>query len=179
VSAWLRAALAAQLAFFALWGGRLLTSHRDVATVWLATAPVDPRDLLSGHYVALRYPISDPEHTGCNLPIAGDVVYLRLEPSGDALAVPDDGEAQISEPVDCRLEPPDASGDEVWIAGRLDATSGRTRLVYGIERFYVPETSALREATTGSVVAKVAINDAGEPRLIDLVPAKREPPTAE
>src|SRR6185436_20888926 len=55
---WLYVALAAQVLFFSAWGARLLTSHRDVGIVWLATEPVDPRDLLSGNYVALRYPIA-------------------------------------------------------------------------------------------------------------------------
>ena len=38
---------------------------------------------------------------------------------------------------------------------------------------YVPEDSTLRTAQSGSVVAKVAINEAGEPRLLALVTIQR------
>ena len=48
-------------------------------------------------------------------------------------------------------------------------------VTYGIERFYVPENSELRDARSGSVVAKVAINDASEPRLVDLVSFRQRP----
>jgi len=169
MTTWLRAALAVQLAFFAVWGARLLTSHRDVATVWLATEPVDPRDLLSGNYVALRYPMGDPAHTGCHLPIAADTVHLRLAPTGEEVTVAG-GPMPLWAPVECRLDPPDIGDGEVWLTGQVDAESGRRSVRYGIERFYVPENSRLREARSGTVVAEVAVNDAGEARLVDLVP---------
>jgi hypothetical protein len=165
---WLRLALAVQLVFFVLWGGRLLTSHRDVATVWLATDPVDPRDLLGGHYVALRYRITAPTSTHCELPIAGDTVYLQLVPTGEPVTTTD-GVAVLSEPVACTLERPTALPGEVWMVGHLDPQPERPRILYGIERLYVGEDSPLRTARSGSVVAKVAINDAYEPRLVGLV----------
>jgi hypothetical protein len=175
MSGWLRMVLAIQVVFFALWGGRLLTSHRDVATVWLATEPVDPRDLLSGHYVALQYRIAAPEHTGCALPIAAGAVYLQLAPIAEPLST-GAGEIQLWEPVACRLGRPVPGADEVWLAGRIEATQGRTRLLYGIERMYVGERNPLRDARSGSVVAEVAINDAFEPRLVGLVSTRQPGP---
>ena len=44
---------------------------------------------------------------------------------------------------------------------------GRT---YGIERFYVPETSALRDARSGQVVARIALGEDGTARIEALVP---------
>ena len=170
MTAWLRAALAVQVAFFALWGGRLLTSHRDVATVWLATEPVDPRDLLSGHYVALRYAIGDVQHSGCHARRAFDTIHLRLAPTDQQVRVAD-GVVQLWEAAECRFDRPEPSADEVWITGQFDAHG----IVYGIERFYVPEDSPLREARSGTVVAAVAVNDAGEARLLDLVPKEPTP----
>jgi uncharacterized membrane-anchored protein len=169
VTRWLRAALAVQLLFFAGWGGVLLTSHRDVEVVWLATAPVDPRDLLSGHYVALTYAIGSAERVGCVRPEGTPLdavtpVWVRLTPSGDDVPTVE-MTAQISEPAECRIMPPDADPGEVWVAGVLDGG----RITYGIERMFVAEDDPLRSAASGTVVAKVAVNDRWEPRLLGLI----------
>lgn len=176
MTTWLRIALAAQLAFFALWGARLLTSHRDGTVVWLATEPVDPRDVLSGHYVALRYRIDAPDGAGCRFDDPAHMapaVWVRLAPTGEPIMT-DEGPADVAEAVDCQTERPSAGADDVWILGHPTGERGRRRLLYGIERMYVAEESPLRRTASGSVVAKVAINDAFEPRLLGLV-AKREP----
>jgi uncharacterized membrane-anchored protein len=166
VTAWLRVALAAQLLFFAGWGGILLTSHRDAGIVWLATEPVDPRDLLSGHYVALRYSIASAIGPDCTPPADGDVpVWVQLAENGETITT-DDGYAVVSDAIACQPWLPDAGTDVVWIAGKLDASG---RIVYGIERMFVAEESPLRHSTSGTVVAKVALNDRFEPRLVGLV----------
>lgn len=179
MTAWLRVALVAQLAFFALWGARLLTSHRDGSVVvWLATEPVDPRDVLSGHYVALRYRIDSPDAAGCRFDdpaLMAPAVWVQLAPTGESIQT-DEGPADVSEAVACATERPSATADEVWIAGHPTAQTGRHRILYGIERMYLAEESPLRRTASGSVVAKVAINDAFEPRLLGLV-ATREPTT--
>ena len=172
MSAWLRIALAAQAAFFAVWGAALVTSHDDAPTVWLATNPVDPRDLLSGHYVALRYRISSTAVTGCEPASEPRMVYVRLQESGE-LVFTDDGAVAISDAVACRTEPPTPADGERWIAGRLEPRGGRDRIAYGIERFYIGETNALREAQSGSVVAKVAIADDFQARIVALVPTRQ------
>jgi uncharacterized membrane-anchored protein len=175
VTPWLRIALAAQAAFFAVWGGRLVTSHDDASTVWLATNPVDPRDLLSGHYVALRYRISSTSATGCDVGagmVRPSVVYVRLEERGELLFT-DAGAVAISDAVACEVERPIPTAGERWIAGRLGTQRGRDEIAYGIERFYVGETNALREATSGSVVAKVAIADDFQARIVALVPTRQ------
>ncbi len=164
---WLRIALVAQLAFFAAWGGRLLTSHRDVAVVWLATEPVDPRDLLSGHYVALRYPIGTGSRALCErLPrdAVARPVWVQLA-TGEDTVVTAEGVTSLFEPVRCvTAAPPPGSG--IWMRGILDADD---HVTYGIERMYVAETSPLREARSGSVVAKVGVNEVYEARLLGLV----------
>jgi uncharacterized membrane-anchored protein len=175
MTGWLRGLLLAQLAFFGIWGAVLLTSHRDVDVVWLATEPIDPRDLLSGHYVALRFAIATPEKAGCPVPEAGVPlrVFVQLSPVGETVATSRGVEA-IAEPVECRTTPPEDREHQVWIAGELAGGPGAGRIVYGIERFYVPEDSPLRYAQTGSVVGEVAINDEFQARLVGLV-TKAEP----
>jgi uncharacterized membrane-anchored protein len=168
---WLRLALAAQFLFFAGWGAVLLTSHRDVAVVWLATEPVDPRDLLSGHYVALRYAINSAARAGCARHDAAIPVWVRLMPTGETIPTVETL-AQVSEPAECRSTPPEAGTDDTWIAGTLDGE----RITYGIERMFVGEDDPLRSAASGTVVAKVAVNEGYEPRLIGLVRKESLPP---
>lgn len=163
---WLRIALLAQVAFFAVWGGRLLTSHTDAAVVWLATEPVDPRDLLSGHYVALRYAMGTADGARCPQELresAPRAVWVELILGNDT-AVTAEGVTSLWEPVQCLAEPPPPAG--VWVLGNLDADG---HITYGIERMFVAEGSALREARSGSVVAKIGVNDAHEPRILALV----------
>ena len=166
---WLYAALAAQLLFFGGWGARLLTSHRDVAVVWLATEPVDPRDLLSGNYVALRYLAA---RTYCDVDGTTPVpVWVELVPNGDEVPTVD-GAVTVSSATQCRTFPPDSTSGGTWMRGELDPRSNR--IAFGIERMFVAEESPLRQATTGTVVAKVALNDAAEPRLLGLVTIRKE-----
>jgi uncharacterized membrane-anchored protein len=177
VTSWLRFALAAQLGYFGVWGATLLTSHRAAPAVWLATRPVDPRDLLSGHYVALRYGISSSTNAGCDTREGTSeetVVYVRLEKSGE-LVFTKDGPVEISEAVACQENQPTPAAGEHWIVGRLGAIR-RDDIAYGIERFYVPEESPLREARSGHVVAKILIADGFEARIVDLV-STVEPPS--
>lgn len=168
MKSWLYVALLAQVVFFAGWGVKLLTSHRDAAVVWLATEPVDPRDLLSGNYVALRYAVasthcergSDPP-TGAAIP-----VWVQLVVNGDEIPTAEGG-ATLASAIECRTTPPDPGDGAIWMLGRLD--SERNRISFGIERMFVGEDNPLRQATSGTVVAQVAINDAYEPRLLALV----------
>ncbi len=165
----LRWILAAQLLFFAAWGGYLLNTHRIAATVWLETAPVDPRDLLSGHYVALAYPIAANADELCaklRQPDEPGTFYLRLDPSTEVVTTVE-GPVHVSTAVECRVTPPDSGG--IWIEGEHSAGRGFGRVTFGIERFYVAESSPLRWATSGEVVAKIAINDTREPRILALV----------
>lgn len=170
---WLYAALAVQVLFFAGWGGRLLTSHRDVGVVWLATDPVDPRDLLSGNYVALRYGIARTycDGTDGGLAGAGVPVWVQLVPNGDEVPTTETM-ATLSNATACRTTPPDRDDAGTWMLGRLDPPNDRIR--FGIERMFVGEDNPLRTATSGSVIAKVAINDNFEPRLLGLIPVRKD-----
>jgi uncharacterized membrane-anchored protein len=174
----LRGVVAVQIAFFAIWGRSLIASFEPrpagddgegtMTTVWLATEPVDPRDLLSGHFVALRYGMADPEHAKCNLSTAADRVYVELAPSGTGVQTAE-GEVETAQAVGCRTATPPSDNGHAWIAADVERSAGSVRLIYGIERMYVPETSPLRDARSGEVVAKVAINADFEPRILGLV----------
>ncbi|MCK5582531.1 MAG: GDYXXLXY domain-containing protein, partial [Elusimicrobiales bacterium] len=62
----LKLILIIQLIFFTGWGIYLLTSvDPNASDIYLETEPVDPRDMISGTYVALSYKISNPTNGSC------------------------------------------------------------------------------------------------------------------
>ena len=164
----LRLVLAAQLLFFGVWGAALLRSHAGAPSVWIATEPVDPRDLLSGHYVALRYRMSSAEAAGCEAPM-GSTVWVRLAETGET-AMTADGPVPLVAAAGCVTERPASGRAERWIVGTVERARAGDRITYGIERFYVAETSRLRDARSGQVVARIAIAGDGTARIEALVP---------
>lgn len=106
------------------------TLRRGKAVV-LETVPVDPRDLLRGDYVILRYKISTldlglikserPDYK------RGEVIYVKLEPKGkfwEATGV------QAKRSAD----------NEIYIRGKVSyCYSKKLEVIYGIESYFVPE----------------------------------------
>lgn len=141
---------------------------RDGKEIFLSVEPVDPRDLLRGDYVVLRYNISSiPSSLFQNEPEANDdgdeyedvFVRLRADENG------------IWQPVSARFgqkPEPESSDNEIDIRGQARIThfSHDTSLsvLYGLERFYVPEGEG-REIESNLAVRefrmKVAVTDDG------------------
>ncbi len=168
----LRITLIVQLAFFAVWGGYLFVMNNTASPdeIYLETEPVDPRDLLSGTFVALSYGIGAPDSGGCQtLTGAGGNrrVYVRLEKS--AKTVMSEGRVlPIFEATDCALQPVKNGG--LWARGDLLAGNWRgPRIYYGIEKFFVNENDPLKDARSGAVVAKVALDRMNNLRITGLV----------
>lgn len=164
----LRIVLAAQLLFFVAWGGWLLSSkNTDSAEFYLETVPVDPRDLLSGTYVALTYGISNPQAGNCPAVLnSNPVFFVKLENRGKVANTPD-GTAAVYEATDCAEEAP--GGETGWV--RAEAAGGfnsRFSARYGIERFYLNENDPRKDARSGSVIAKVKIDRRSRLVLLDL-----------
>jgi len=158
---------------FAVWGGYLFVMNNTASPdeIYLETEPVDPRDLLSGTYVALSYAIGTPDAGGCRS-LAGESggtrrVYVRLEKSARTAAA--GGRAlPIFEATDCALQPVKNIG--LWARGDVLAGNWRgPRIYYGIEKFFVNENDLLKDARSGSVVAKVALDRMNNLRITDLV----------
>lgn len=162
----LRIVLLAQLAFFAAWGGWLLSSRNaDSPEFYLETAPVDPRDLISGTYVALTYDISRPTAGNClNFSNFGPV-FVKLEPRGKLVNI-ESGPVPVHEAVDCSANPPQEPG---WVSASLQHTFGGMNAVYGIEKFFLNENDPRKDAVSGTVVAKVKIGHGRRLALLDLV----------
>lgn len=154
----LKVALAVQCLFFAAWGGRLLASSRGGQEIWLRTVPVDPRDLLSGHYVALSYDLNRPSAQGCAEVLAlpdGASVFVELQPS-TATSHAAGRKVELWDAKACRAVADGLEGTWARATVRRGTWRGPS-LEFGIERFYVSERSSLREAHSGQVFARVSL----------------------
>jgi uncharacterized membrane-anchored protein len=122
-----------------------LSIEKTGKTYLLKAEPVDPRDLLSGDYVALQYTISTlPDRfdiSGFNIP-----TYVTLQPIGTLWEIGDVNET-----------PP--NGDVPYLKGRA---SGR-QISYGIERYYVPEGKG--KQVPRDLYAEIVIQPGGTAQL--------------
>lgn len=164
----LRIVLAAQLFIFIAWGGWLLSSRNTVAAeFYLETQPVDPRDLISGTFVALSYPIAAMQAGNCPALAGSRVFFVKLEDRGRTAAT-ESGPAPIYEATDCAKEAP--AGEANWARGEsVHGFTGLSSALYGIERFYLNEDNPLKDARSGSVLSKVKIDRSRRLVLLDLV----------
>lgn len=163
----LRIALGAQLLFFGIWGAWLLSSRNTAAPeFYLETSPVDPRDLISGTYVSLSYEISTPQAEAC-FPLLrnGHSLFVKLENRGKTAATAQ-GPVPVYEATDCSLETRDGYG---WVSATPEIGGPRLVARYGIERFFINEGNPLKDALSGSVLAKVKIDGSRQLVLLDLV----------
>ena len=141
--------MALHIIIFAAWAGReecrLLPGRGEAILV--RTAPVDPRDLLSGQFIQLRYEFSRPggmKKAGAE-PEVGDDVWVVLAKEGK-LHVP----KRYS-----RERPTDCTPDEVVLRGRAE----KTRLfVFGVDRWYVPEGTPTPRARDTTVRLRVGMD---------------------
>lgn len=150
----LRFFLGAQLLVFAAWGGWLMYSRSaESAEFVLDTVPVDPRDLVSGTYVALNYQISSPEACRPLLEAGAAEAYVELKDSGRRLNT-GAGALPAYEAAGCAAAP----GSGVWARAEIyGGFAGRINARYGIERFYVNENDPLKNSAAGSVAARVKL----------------------
>lgn len=164
-----RLLLVVQIIFFLGWGGYLLTSFQDSQEIWLQTDPIDPRDLLSGHFVALRFSnLEHPTAQGCAGKNAADSIWVHLEASEQTMQTAQ-GVKGIWRVTECAAYPPQGQTG-VWLKGQHQRERGGYQ--YGIERFFLSETDPRRDARSGTVVAKVLVNREHQARITDLVATK-------
>lgn len=164
----LKLTLGIQLLLFAGWAAYLLSSkNANTPEFYLETTPIDPRDLISGTYVALSYAISNPQQGNCPSMLPWyKFVYVKLENTGKTASTAQ-GLVPLHEVLDCSKEPRNASG---WAkATVLDGSGGRRLANYGIERFFLNENDPRKDAKSGSVIAKVKIDRHRQLVLLDLI----------
>lgn len=135
-----------------------MVAMQGAKVVRLQTVPADPRDTLRGHYLTLGYAFSNvtPPNTD-----RGQTVYLPLQEGKNGLW--EGGAAQLTRPEGGLY----LRGKVVW------NYSGRGRVSYGIERFYLEEDAALAEDArrgTGArpLVARVQVGHGGEAQVVSV-----------
>lgn len=129
----------------------LYASHfatRELTGYLLKTRPVDPRDLLRGDYVILSYDISSLPEESEPEDFPSGHAYVTLEPDGEFWKI-----AAIST---------ERSGANRPV---LAATvKGRT-LIYGIEKYFVPEGKGNPPLP---VTVEIVIRDGGKAQIRQL-----------
>ena len=116
-------------------------------TVRLRTVPVDPRDLLRGDYVRLRYEISQLPESAAKQKLPA-TVWVKLKP---------DGEFWVIDAVNLYQSNREANGQAPELRARLNGTE----LTYDLERFYVPEGTGNNPVPSGKLVVEVAVRRNG------------------
>ena len=141
------AIIAVQVAALILMIGYKQYALTEGKMVLLKALPVDPRSLMSGDYVALRYEISSLDAPFTR---PGATVYALVRPGAEGLY----------NPAGFSWTSPAQSGDIVALKGKVVMAWGQPVARYGIETFYVPEGRGReieRKTREGSVIAVVRV----------------------
>ncbi len=130
--------------------------------ILLETRPVDPRDLLSGDYLMLRYKISDVPTNLFSPPVKKDLpngtkVFVVLAPGTNEFYT-------VTRASTKALAP--SSDAEVVMSGKSSYawwnTTNSIHVEYGIERYYVAEGTG---NPRGKLTARAVVPASGRARL--------------
>ncbi len=137
--------------------GNELILSTDTRDVTLQTVPVDPRDLLRGDFVVLRYEISELRAAGLDV-LLGEDIFVELVETGDGQW----GAAAIDRAP--------RSDWQRFIRGTVvSKTDDRIELEYGIEAYFVPEGRGFEIETARDVDVVVALSDEGDAVIRHLI----------
>lgn len=150
---------------------------RDGTEIILKTAPVDPRDLMRGDYVRLRYEgisVVEGALLKDSWPEKDSYVplWLALEPGEDGLATVKS--ISLEKPAQASPNAVYLKSKPVMLYGPDHPRTGQVSLSlsFGIERYYVPEGEGLEiEAARNARRTTVAIrvSKGGEPQIARLM----------
>jgi uncharacterized membrane-anchored protein len=137
-------------------------SNPKSKTILVRTAPVDPRDYLSGNYFTLRYEFSNLfGFKDKDLRLAeGTEVYAVLKQQNQWF-VPD---------YIC-LEKPKVRDDQVVLKGRV---SKYYEIQYGIEKFFINEDAKQPDRSRNKIEVLLIIDSDFRPRIKALMVNDRE-----
>ena len=161
----LRALVAAQVLYMLGVAGAGYATTALGQRVVLATTPIDPRDLLYGDFVRLRYAISDNplgRWHGETAPERRQSVFVLLAPGPDSLSTAVGVYPQAPRP---------GFGQAVLRGWVTDVYSTSFNLRFNLERYYVPEGSGLRLEKAGRLHplrVRVSIAPWGQARITDV-----------
>ncbi len=136
---------------------QIITSEstlRNGKEITLKLAPLDPRSLIQGDFVRLRYEVGELENE--KIPY-GDKIYVILEAGSD-------GTYTRKEVITDKINPKEyqLKENEVLMAGRYN---GYDTINFGIESFFVKEGTGL-EVERNATHAKVMVSQVGNAILV-------------
>jgi uncharacterized membrane-anchored protein len=141
------------------WAAGLEWEIVRASRIRLAVAQRDPRDLLRGVYVDLRFEINEIPASMIvgDRPGPGDPIWVTLAAKDGVYAA-----------VAASRTPPTPGLDQRVIAGHVHGYLGSRVLTvqYGIERLYVPERAGA--VPRGKLEAEIALSPGGRPFLTRL-----------
>ena len=160
-------AMALQVAVLGFMAGEREWVVRTGRTVWLRTAPVDPRDVMRGDYVRLNYEMSRVPRPLCRGVLAVTNAPGETTPRDVkvyALLREDEGGVVELTALSDKLP-----GDGLFIRGRTDRSwDGRVAVRYGLEAFFMEqgkglelEQSRLRDGIQVPLEMEVAVSPRG------------------
>lgn len=172
-------AVVGQIALLVLLVLYKLATFSSGTEVLLKLQPIDPRDMLRGDYVTIRYSISRVHSYAAERIYVGDTVYVPLTKGYE-----DDGKFWSSYGGVTKVLPPKTNG-QVYIQGIVknispsnEFGSGTSMLQknqpplpqdaeltiqYGIEDYFIPEGSGHQaELNNGTAYARVAVDADGK-----------------
>ena len=161
----LRALVAAQVLYVLGVAGAGYATTVLGQRVVLATTPIDPRDLLYGDFVRLRYAISETPLSRWHGPAAPQhrqSVFVLLAPGSDSLSTAVGVYPQAPRP---------GVGQAVLRGWVTDVYPTSFNLRFNLERYYVPEGSGLRLEKAGRLHplrVRVSIAPWGQARITDV-----------
>lgn len=173
-------AVAGQIALLVLLVLYKLATFSSGAEVLLKLQPIDPRDMLRGDYVTVRYSISRIRNYTSERIYVGDTVYVPLTKGG----YEGDGRFWSSYGGVTKMLPPQANG-QIYMQGivkDMNPMSGfepgtsmlqknqppvsqdaELTIQYGIEDYYIPEGAGHQsELNNGTAYARVAVDADGK-----------------
>lgn len=140
---WFAAVVGLQIAFLLAWAGWHEQIRQTAPVIRLKTVPVDPRDLLRGDFMILRYEISSVEP-----PVAD---RTERAPSADFWVLLEERDGYHTA-VRASWEKPVPGAGQLAVRGRRGRRGG---VDYGIETYFVPEGKGTPRARSLEVEASV------------------------
>lgn len=157
-------AVLAQLGILAVAPAEKIMIRREGRVVTLRTRPVDPYDVVRSYYMTLNYEAAEPPGFEFRSEERGARMYTVIA----------EGEDGVWSAVSCGAEPPaELEEGQALLKGRVTLSRRDGPVVYGIEKYFVPETmrheieDAIRERQQ-RILVDVAVDGDGDAAVLRL-----------
>jgi len=157
-------AVLAQFVILAVAPAEKIMIRAEGRVVTLRTRPVDPYDVLRGYYMTLSYEVSEPPGFSAKDEERGARKYT-------VIAAGEDG---VWSAVSCGYEPPaELAEGQALLKGRVTLSRRDGPIVYGIEKYFVPEETRreIEDAIRGQqqrIRVDVAVDSDGDAAVLRL-----------